>query len=158
MLDGDDAQCPSSLLFIAVIILCPLSDHCKIKKPFATSMWLPLCRSLPKREAAYTVGAHASRFCYNDDGSTTSLALLLDFLFFICHDRPSLWSPELFMETHTGTSLRSPVAPYVETTMHYQVILVIFFWIWKIVHGDPHAPRFLWLRKINRSLRMFRPA
>ncbi|KAH7929839.1 alpha/beta-hydrolase [Leucogyrophana mollusca] len=38
-----------------------------------------------------------------------------------------------------------------------QVFLVIFFWIWRLVCGSPSAPRFLWLRRVNRSLKRFTP-
>ncbi|KAG2355179.1 Alpha/Beta hydrolase protein [Suillus spraguei] len=31
-----------------------------------------------------------------------------------------------------------------------QVFLVIIFWIWRLVYGNPNAPRFLWLRRANR--------
>ncbi|KAI8993039.1 Alpha/Beta hydrolase protein [Trametes punicea] len=38
-----------------------------------------------------------------------------------------------------------------------QVILVIIFWFWRILHGDPNGPRFLWIRCANRALRRFTP-
>ncbi|KAH7912001.1 Alpha/Beta hydrolase protein [Hygrophoropsis aurantiaca] len=38
-----------------------------------------------------------------------------------------------------------------------QVFLVIFFWIWRLVYGSPKAPRFLWLRRLNKSLKRFTP-
>ncbi|KAG1731531.1 Alpha/Beta hydrolase protein [Suillus paluster] len=38
-----------------------------------------------------------------------------------------------------------------------QVFLVIIFWIWRLVHGSPNAPRLLWLRKVNRRLQHFSP-
>ncbi|KAF8125003.1 Alpha/Beta hydrolase protein [Boletus edulis] len=38
-----------------------------------------------------------------------------------------------------------------------QVFLVTFFWIWRLVYGNPGAPRFLWLRQLNRKLQRFSP-
>ncbi|GJE92194.1 hypothetical protein PsYK624_083470 [Phanerochaete sordida] len=38
-----------------------------------------------------------------------------------------------------------------------QVFLVIFFWIWRILHGNPGGPRILWLRRANRALQRFTP-
>ncbi|EPS97754.1 hypothetical protein FOMPIDRAFT_37998, partial [Fomitopsis schrenkii] len=38
-----------------------------------------------------------------------------------------------------------------------QVFLVIFFWVWRIVRGNPGGPRVLWLRRANRSLACFTP-
>ncbi|KAI0790793.1 Alpha/Beta hydrolase protein [Abortiporus biennis] len=39
----------------------------------------------------------------------------------------------------------------------FQVFFVIFFWLWRILHGDPNGPRVLWLRKANRILKRFTP-
>ncbi|KAJ8468257.1 hypothetical protein ONZ51_g9761 [Trametes cubensis] len=38
-----------------------------------------------------------------------------------------------------------------------QVILVIIFWFWRILRGDPNGPRLLWLRRANRALQGFTP-
>ncbi|KDQ27709.1 hypothetical protein PLEOSDRAFT_1042144 [Pleurotus ostreatus PC15] len=38
-----------------------------------------------------------------------------------------------------------------------QVFLVVFFWLWRIMRGNPGGPRFLWLRRANRSLQRFTP-
>ncbi|KAI0328607.1 alpha/beta-hydrolase [Cubamyces sp. BRFM 1775] len=38
-----------------------------------------------------------------------------------------------------------------------QVILVIIFWFWRILRGDPNGPRLLWLRRANRALQRFTP-
>ncbi|EKM54507.1 uncharacterized protein PHACADRAFT_123634 [Phanerochaete carnosa HHB-10118-sp] len=38
-----------------------------------------------------------------------------------------------------------------------QVFLVVFFWIWRILYGNPGGPRILWLRRANRLLRQFTP-
>ncbi|KAH9858745.1 Alpha/Beta hydrolase protein [Lenzites betulinus] len=38
-----------------------------------------------------------------------------------------------------------------------QVILVIVFWFWRILRGDPKGPKFLWLRHANRALHRFTP-
>ncbi|KAI0630337.1 alpha/beta-hydrolase [Trametes polyzona] len=38
-----------------------------------------------------------------------------------------------------------------------QVILVIIFWFWRILRGDPSGPRFLWIRRANRALQRFTP-
>ncbi|KIJ67977.1 hypothetical protein HYDPIDRAFT_173697 [Hydnomerulius pinastri MD-312] len=38
-----------------------------------------------------------------------------------------------------------------------QVFLVIFFWIWRLKSGNPQAPRFLGLRKLNKNLQRFSP-
>ncbi|KAL1939810.1 hypothetical protein VTO73DRAFT_9510 [Trametes versicolor] len=38
-----------------------------------------------------------------------------------------------------------------------QVVLVIIFWFWRILHGDPGGPRFLYIRQANRALRRFTP-
>ncbi|KAI0028612.1 Alpha/Beta hydrolase protein [Vararia minispora EC-137] len=33
-----------------------------------------------------------------------------------------------------------------------QVFLVLIFWIWRIVWGDPRGPRLLWIRRLNKRL------
>lgn len=33
-----------------------------------------------------------------------------------------------------------------------QVFLVIFFWLWRIVYGNPGGPRLLWIRRANKFL------
>ncbi|KAI0374058.1 alpha/beta-hydrolase [Pilatotrama ljubarskyi] len=38
-----------------------------------------------------------------------------------------------------------------------QVILVIIFWFWRILRGDPNGPRLLWIRRANRALHRFTP-
>ncbi|KAI9062923.1 alpha/beta-hydrolase [Trametes sanguinea] len=38
-----------------------------------------------------------------------------------------------------------------------QVILVIVFWFWRILRGDPNGPRFLWIRRANKALRRYTP-
>ncbi|KZT71007.1 alpha/beta-hydrolase [Daedalea quercina L-15889] len=38
-----------------------------------------------------------------------------------------------------------------------QVFLVIFFWVWRIIRGNPHGPRLLWARRANRLLARFTP-
>ncbi|TCD71587.1 hypothetical protein EIP91_007334 [Steccherinum ochraceum] len=38
-----------------------------------------------------------------------------------------------------------------------QVFLVIFFWVWRIIYGNPGGPRLLWLRRVNRLLQRFTP-
>ncbi|KAG9316259.1 hypothetical protein JVU11DRAFT_2287 [Chiua virens] len=38
-----------------------------------------------------------------------------------------------------------------------QVFLVILFWLWKLVYGNPGAPRVLWLRRLNKKLQRFSP-
>ncbi|KAI1794112.1 alpha/beta-hydrolase [Ganoderma leucocontextum] len=38
-----------------------------------------------------------------------------------------------------------------------QVILVIVFWFWRILKGDPKGPRLLWIRRANRALKCFTP-
>ncbi|KAJ7076323.1 Alpha/Beta hydrolase protein [Mycena belliarum] len=38
-----------------------------------------------------------------------------------------------------------------------QVFLTIFFWLWRILHGNPRGPPFLWLRSFNRTLKRFTP-
>ncbi|KAH8093945.1 alpha/beta-hydrolase [Cristinia sonorae] len=38
-----------------------------------------------------------------------------------------------------------------------QVFLVIFFWVWRILYGNPGGPRLLWLRRANRMLQRFTP-
>ncbi|KAI0675288.1 alpha/beta-hydrolase [Trametes maxima] len=38
-----------------------------------------------------------------------------------------------------------------------QVILVIIFWFWRILRGDPNGPKFFWLRQANRALKRFTP-
>ncbi|KAI0341955.1 alpha/beta-hydrolase [Trametopsis cervina] len=38
-----------------------------------------------------------------------------------------------------------------------QVFLVIVFWFWRILHGNPGGPRILWLRRVNRILQRFTP-
>ncbi|KZT08360.1 alpha/beta-hydrolase [Laetiporus sulphureus 93-53] len=38
-----------------------------------------------------------------------------------------------------------------------QVVLVIFFWLWRILRGNPGGPRLLWIRRANRALRRFTP-
>ncbi|KAG8929827.1 hypothetical protein FRC02_005030 [Tulasnella sp. 418] len=38
-----------------------------------------------------------------------------------------------------------------------QVLLVILFWVWRLVRGDRRGPRVLWLRKFNRILSRFSP-
>ncbi|KAI0358414.1 alpha/beta-hydrolase [Trametes cingulata] len=38
-----------------------------------------------------------------------------------------------------------------------QVILVIIFWFWRILRGDPNGPRLLWIRRANRALHKFTP-
>ncbi|KAI0081324.1 alpha/beta-hydrolase [Panus rudis PR-1116 ss-1] len=39
----------------------------------------------------------------------------------------------------------------------FQVFLVIFFWLWRILYGNPDGPRVLWLRRCNRLLKRFTP-
>lgn len=39
------------------------------------------------------------------------------------------------------------------TLWNIQVFLVITFWVWRILHGNPGGPRLLWLRRANRLLR-----
>ncbi|CAL1707366.1 unnamed protein product [Somion occarium] len=39
----------------------------------------------------------------------------------------------------------------------FQVFFVIIFWLWRILHDNPHGPRVLWLRRANRLLRQFTP-
>lgn len=34
---------------------------------------------------------------------------------------------------------------------------MIFFWLWRILHGNPGGPRLLWLRRANRVLQRFTP-
>ncbi|ETW80598.1 Esterase/Lipase [Heterobasidion irregulare TC 32-1] len=38
-----------------------------------------------------------------------------------------------------------------------QVFLVLFFWVWRIVWGNPTGPRVLFLRRANRMLQRFTP-
>ncbi|PCH43792.1 alpha/beta-hydrolase [Wolfiporia cocos MD-104 SS10] len=38
-----------------------------------------------------------------------------------------------------------------------QVFLVIIFWVWRILRGNPGGPRLLWLRRANRALQRFTP-
>ncbi|KAH9948538.1 alpha/beta-hydrolase [Amylocystis lapponica] len=38
-----------------------------------------------------------------------------------------------------------------------QVFLVIFFWSWRILRGNPDGPRILWLRRANKALKRFTP-
>ncbi|KAI0775696.1 Alpha/Beta hydrolase protein [Trametes elegans] len=38
-----------------------------------------------------------------------------------------------------------------------QVILVVIFWFWRILQGDPNGPRLFWLRRANRALQRFTP-
>ena len=33
-----------------------------------------------------------------------------------------------------------------------QVFFVVFFWLWRILHGNPDGPRILWIRRANRLL------
>ena len=35
-----------------------------------------------------------------------------------------------------------------------QVFLVIIFWLWRILAGNPGGPRVFWLRRVNRTLGM----
>ncbi|KAI6032828.1 Alpha/Beta hydrolase protein [Pisolithus orientalis] len=37
------------------------------------------------------------------------------------------------------------------------VFLVILFWIWRLVAGNPGGPRVLWIRKLNKRLQRFSP-
>jgi hypothetical protein len=39
-----------------------------------------------------------------------------------------------------------------------QVILVIVFWTWRILHGDPNGPRLFWLKRANRLLSALQPS
>ena len=32
------------------------------------------------------------------------------------------------------------------------VFFVVFFWLWRILHGNPDGPRILWIRRANRLL------
>ncbi len=38
------------------------------------------------------------------------------------------------------------------TTVWSQVVLVIIFWFWRVLRGDPSGPRLLWIRRANRAL------
>ncbi|KAJ7178358.1 Alpha/Beta hydrolase protein [Mycena crocata] len=38
-----------------------------------------------------------------------------------------------------------------------QVFLTIFFWLWRILRGNPSGPPFMWLRSVNRRLKRFTP-
>ncbi|CAK5281607.1 unnamed protein product [Mycena citricolor] len=38
-----------------------------------------------------------------------------------------------------------------------QVFLVILFWVWRLVRGNPKGPSFLWLELINRRLQKYTP-
>ncbi|KAH9935329.1 Alpha/Beta hydrolase protein [Fomitopsis serialis] len=38
-----------------------------------------------------------------------------------------------------------------------QVFLVIIFWVWRVLQGNPGGPRLLWLRRANRALERFTP-
>ncbi|KAJ6625455.1 hormone-sensitive lipase [Mycena sp. CBHHK59/15] len=38
-----------------------------------------------------------------------------------------------------------------------QVFLIIFFWLWRILRGNPTGPQILWLKSANRRLRRFTP-
>ncbi|KAI0091643.1 Alpha/Beta hydrolase protein [Irpex rosettiformis] len=38
-----------------------------------------------------------------------------------------------------------------------QVFLVVIFWFWRILYGNPGGPRVLWLRRVNRALQRFTP-
>ena len=33
-----------------------------------------------------------------------------------------------------------------------QVILVVIFWFWHVLHGDSNGPRLLWIRRANKAL------
>ncbi|KAJ6587092.1 Alpha/Beta hydrolase protein [Mycena vulgaris] len=38
-----------------------------------------------------------------------------------------------------------------------QVFLIIFFWLWRILRGNPNGPPLLWLKSFNRTLKRFTP-
>ncbi|KAL6310381.1 Alpha/Beta hydrolase protein [Sparassis latifolia] len=38
-----------------------------------------------------------------------------------------------------------------------QVFIVIIFWLWRILHGNPNGPSILWMRRANRVLKRFTP-
>ncbi|KAA1474229.1 alpha/beta-hydrolase [Dentipellis sp. KUC8613] len=38
-----------------------------------------------------------------------------------------------------------------------QVILVIIFWLWRILGGDPNGPRMFYIRRANRAIKRFTP-
>ncbi|TFK93752.1 alpha/beta-hydrolase [Polyporus arcularius HHB13444] len=38
-----------------------------------------------------------------------------------------------------------------------QVVLVIIFWFWRVLRGDPSGPRLLWIRRANRALKQYTP-
>jgi hypothetical protein len=63
------------------------------------------------------------------------------------------------VEAYTGKSLQcahsEALAQWPDTERRdlSQVFLVIIFWLFRILHGDPSGPRLLWLRRANRLLR-----
>ncbi|KAJ7446239.1 Alpha/Beta hydrolase protein [Mycena galericulata] len=38
-----------------------------------------------------------------------------------------------------------------------QVFLIIFFWLWRILRGNPNGPPFFWMRAFSRKLKRFTP-
>ncbi|TFY71176.1 hypothetical protein EVG20_g1821 [Dentipellis fragilis] len=38
-----------------------------------------------------------------------------------------------------------------------QVVLVIIFWLWRILGGDPNGPRMFYIRRANRAIKRFTP-
>ncbi|KAJ7703015.1 Alpha/Beta hydrolase protein [Mycena rosella] len=38
-----------------------------------------------------------------------------------------------------------------------QVFLIIFFWLWRILRGNPNGPPVLWFKSFNRTLKRFTP-
>ena len=67
------------------------------------------------------------------------------------HDRPSAGPAQLKLETDPG-ELAPSRSLNRDLTSAFQVILVIIFWFWRILKGDPKGPRFLWIRRANRAL------
>ncbi|KAJ7091212.1 Alpha/Beta hydrolase protein [Mycena epipterygia] len=45
-------------------------------------------------------------------------------------------------------------SPYWKRT---QVFLIIFFWLWRILRGNPNGPPLLWIKAVNRRLKHFTP-
>lgn len=71
-------------------------------------------------------------------------------------DRSPPWQTKSVVEACSGECTRehriSHIAATTDQIWMAQVFLVIFFWVWRIVRGNPGGPRVLWLRRANRSL------
>lgn len=55
----------------------------------------------------------------------------------------------------TTTMLHSAEELVLTSLAWYKVFLVVIFWFWRILYGNPGGPRLLWLRRVNRVLREY---